>query len=97
MEHISGEKNNKHFECFQIQVFMPSINFRIHNAMLSVRKTVIVEDNMAGTIKSTFFFVQVHPTGSNQAIANTSGILHVYKNTKVGTLCSPIYLCSQWS
>lgn len=93
-----GKKKNK-IECFQIQVFMPSINFRIHNAKLSVRKTVIVEDNTAATMKSIFFclFVQVHPTGSNQAIANTLGILHVNKNTKVGMLCSLIYLYSQWS
>lgn len=92
-----GKKKNKHFDCFQIHAFMPSINFHIHNAKLNVRKAVIVEDNMAATMKSIFFFVQVYPTGSNQAITNTLGILHVNKNTKVGMLCSSIYLYSQWS
>ena len=93
MEHTNEEKP-KYFECFQNQVFMLNGNFGIHNAKFCVRKPVVVENNVAGTMKSSFF-VQVHPSGSNQAITHTlllASNLHANESTKAGTLYSCAYI-----
>lgn len=73
---------------------MPNINFGIHNAKFCVTKTVVVENNMAGSMKSSFH-VQVYPLGCNQATTHTlllASNLNANESTKAGSLYSHIHI-----
>lgn len=81
---IQVNKIPKHLECFQIQVFVPNISLSIHNAKFCVRKTVVVENSVAGTMESSFS-VQVHRLRINQA-STLAFNFGATESTKAGAL-----------